>query len=113
MATEFDEGFNVDVLTLKDEVGVYGGTDDPWVEAPGAPVPSLYLKTNDDIYKKIGPGDTSGDWELITSGGTTTQGCVPFWLSNGTYEPIPLSLGKLPFWLSNGTYEPIDIVSCP
>lgn len=37
---------------------------------------------------------------------------VPFWLSDGAREDIPLTTnGELPFWLSNGTQANIPVVT--
>ena len=36
---------------------------------------------------------------------------LPFWLSAGTRQDIPITAqGELPFWLSNGTPENIQVV---
>lgn len=45
-------------------------------------------------------------------GGGGSDGCFPFWLSNGSQSNIKLITGQLPFYLSDGTAKYINVGPC-
>jgi len=68
MATNLDKAFEVDAIVIGELVGIVAGVDDPTISGQTAPLGSLYLRTNGDIFKKAGAGNI--DWEVLEA---TTQ----------------------------------------
>ena len=62
-----DKAFDIELLSLKDSVLVVTGTDDPRTGAGfEAPVGSLYLRSNGELYTKTGTSDTG--WSQVETG---------------------------------------------
>lgn len=73
-----DEGFSVDVLSLKDQVGITTGVDAPTAgTGVDLPIGSLFLQQNQTtnqtvVWKKVGPLPT--DWAELTTPANGTPG---------------------------------------
>lgn len=74
MSRSFGQADEVEALSLDNKVGLFAGDAAPWDEViTNAPIGSRYFRTNGDSYKKTGSGDTSGDWELISTSAVSNK----------------------------------------
>ena len=53
-------------INLDDLVGIFAGTVDPSVVGEAAPIGSLLIRTNGQLYQKYGPADTQ--WIVFSQG---------------------------------------------
>lgn len=84
-------------ISLDDIVGLFQGTDDPTSGAgEAAPVGSLFLRTNGELYQKTGAADTA--WTQLGAGGGSVT-LEPYAIHNDvvtqvlTGTPVDLFLG--------------------
>lgn len=96
MAIDFIDGFETEVLSVDDKVGIFSGTIVPdETVIVNAPIGSRYYQTNSDAYKKTGSGDTAPNWTLITEttgGGTDTLISLEFFRDSDSSD----------YWMSRG-----------
>lgn len=77
---DIEHAFNVEQgISLNDEVGIFHGAHDPIAAGEIAPVGSLYLRTNGQLYSKIGVGDQ----EWIANGGGSGGGVTDHGMLTG------------------------------
>ncbi len=110
-----DDAFQVDAILLKleddSEILLFGGSQDPHLVEPDAPVGSFYYKADGTVLQKKTPGALFTNWEENEPGaGSGTIGQLPFFNANGTPDNIDLISGNLPFYDADGTYDPIATV---
>jgi len=89
-----DDAFTIDKLSLDDSVLVVAGSIDPTISTGyEAPIGSIFVRTNGELYQKTNTADV--DWSLVGSGGgsdvlakvssnDTTAGYLNGKLVNGT-----------------------------
>ena len=63
MADSIERGFSIDVLSLKDLTGIFSGDNAPSLIPQDAPIGSLYLRTNGEMWSKHGALNT--EWSRI------------------------------------------------
>jgi len=59
-----------------------------------------------------GTGQTCAEAYLYDANITVVELCLPFYLLDGMYSPIPLIGFELPFFLLDGSPSPIPVVPC-
>jgi hypothetical protein len=64
----FDRAFTTKGISLQDEVGIFGGEEDPTTTDPGVPKGSFFLRTDGTVWVKV--GDTVDSWVVMP---TTAQ----------------------------------------
>lgn len=114
MSEDVDNAHEVDSLIIGTEpnrIGIFVGGLLPHVAVPDAPANSLYLRTTGELFRKQGAGPAPEDWEedLANTGTFGTDLLLPFCLTSGAINNIPVIAGELPFFLSNGSQNNIPL----
>jgi len=66
-----DRAFEVESILLGESVAIMTGTDDPAVSLVPAPVGSIYLRDNGELWRKLGPLDNG--WVVAAFGSGTVS----------------------------------------
>ncbi|MEM2159603.1 MAG: hypothetical protein QXN55_01460 [Candidatus Nitrosotenuis sp.] len=124
MTGRLDRAFNSDALSINDELLIFGGSTSPVTTAEVAPIGSLYLQTNGNIWFKTGVNDTDwtsipiSDSKVTVSNADSVPGTLSAKLSpssnfsygiinNGANEQYTLNLSTT--GISAGTYKSVYV----
>lgn len=78
-------------FSILEKVGLFGGDGDPSSSGFEAPIGSLFMSTNGELYKKFGAGDS--DWETCCGGGGPS---VPYEITSFTNDGGNFENGESP-----------------
>jgi hypothetical protein len=96
MAIDYIDGFETEVLSVDDKIGLFAGDIAPdETVVVNAPIGSRYYRTNNEVWLKTGAGDTAVNWTLDSGGtGGGTNGLIyqATYIRNGTTKDKWLGL---------------------